>query len=193
MSMEAPVEQPPIPEGNGGAGTKDGDKFVNYETHKRLLDEKKKAQQELEILRQEKKARDDEDAKKRGDYEQIIKSREEDLQRERAEKQQLKDSIAYGRKMNAVVDALGGALDSKWYKLIDVDSVVVHPETGEVDPSSVAKVAETLKKEWPEMLKVAPAGLPSAAPMGTGGITRSEWLKLPPSEMKKYKLHQILD
>lgn len=192
MSMEAPVEQPPIPEGNA-AEAKEGREFVTYDTHRRLLDEKKKAQAQLDALLEEKKAREEADAKKRGDYELLLKSREEEVQRYKSEAEQLKESIAYGRKMNAVIDALGGSLEPKWYKLINADSVVVHPETGEVDPSSVAKVAETLRKEWPEMLKVAPAGLPSAAPMGTGGITRSEWLKLPPSEMKKYKLHQILD
>jgi hypothetical protein len=96
--------------------------------------------------------------------------------------------------LNAVIDALGGNVDQKWLRLIDTDEVVVNPETGEVDPMTVARAAESLKKQWPEMLRKT-AALPNAAPAGNGGgmISRADWLKLSSKEMMKYKPDQITD
>lgn len=166
---------------------------VTLETHRRLLDEKKKTQAKLEELLAKDKEREEADAKKRGDYEALLKSRDEELKSERDKRLGLEATLTTGQKLNAVIDALGGQVDPRWYKMIDVSGVVVNPDTGEVDTLTVAKVAESLKREWPEMVR-GQGRLPAEAPQGSGAgtIAYEEWKKLPLADMKKWKQNQIV-
>jgi len=167
-------------------------KMISYESHRKLLDEKKKIQGELSSLQSEKKAREDSEAARRGDFESLLKARDEELAKERGERQLLQNRITTGQKMNAVLESLGGSVDSKWYQLIDV-SDVVQSESGEIDQLTVSRVAESLKKQWPEMIKKTGV-LPANAPQGNGGQTISydEWKKLPLAEMNKWKQNQVV-
>jgi len=191
--QNAPVEQSGQPVA-APENQNDGKSTIAYDTHRKLLDEKKKVQAQLDQLLREKTERDEAEARKRGDFEALLKAREDELSKERAARQELSERITQGRKLNAVIDALGGNVDQKWLRLIDTDDVVVNPETGEVDQMTVARAAESLKKQWPEMLRKT-AALPNAAPAGNGGgiISRAEWLKLSSKEMMKYKPDQITD
>ena len=176
--------------------TKEARETVNYETHRKLLDEKKKIQAKLDEILLRDKEREEAEARKRGDFEALLKARNEELEREKQAREELENRIVQGRKMNAVLEALGGNVDTKWLKLIDVSQVAVHPETGEIDQFSVAKQADALKKEWPEMVKSV-GKLPQQAPKGLEGgmgmITESDWKKLGSvKEMNKYRRDQIL-
>lgn len=169
--------------------------MVSYETHRRLLDEKKKTQAERDQLLAEKKAREEEEARKRGDFEALLKSRDEALAKATSELASVREKQVTARKLAAVLDTIDGEVESKWYSLIDVSQVIVNPETGEVDPMSVTKVVEGLRKTWPEMIKNPNAPkLPADAPKGNGAgkITKEEWLKLSGKEMGKWKPDQII-
>lgn len=110
------------------------------------------------------------------------------------QRQELTDRINTGRKINAVIDALGGQVDQKWLRLIETDDVALNPETGEVDQMTVARVAESLKKQWPEMIQ-RKTTLPPQAPQGNNGgkISESEWKSLKTTaEMNKWKPNQII-
>lgn len=175
---------------------KDQRETVNYETHRKLLDEKKKIQAKLDEILAKEKEREESEARKRGDFEALLKARNEELERERKAREELESRIIQGRKLNAVIEALGGNVEPKWLKLIDVSEVAVNPETGEIDQLTVARQAETLKRDWPEMVRVA-GKLPHQAPKGLEGgggmITESEWKKLGSvKEMNKYRRDQII-
>ena len=166
---------------------------ITYETHRKLLDEKKRVQSQLDILLKEKQESQEADARKRGDLESILKARDEELAKERSQRQELSDRITNGRKMNSVLEALGGNVDQKWYELINVSDVAINPETGDIDQMTVAKVAESLKTKWPEMIK-RQGVLPPNAPQGNGAgtISHDDWKKLPLKEMQKWKQNQII-
>lgn len=167
---------------------------ISYEAHRKLLDEKKKVQAQLDALLSKDKEREDAEARKRGDYEALLKARDEELAKERAQRQELTERINTGRKINAVIDALGGQVDQKWLRLIETDDVALNPETGEVDQMTVARVAESLKKQWPEMIQ-RKATLPANAPQGNNGgkISEAEWKSLKTvAEMNKWKPDQIV-
>lgn len=192
--QKAPVEQSGTPVAE--PENKDQRETVNYETHRKLLDEKKKIQSQLAEFLAKEKEREESEARKRGDFEALLKARNEELERERKAREDLESRIMQGRKMNAVLEALGGSVDPKWVKLIDVSEVVVNPETGEIDQMTVARQAEALKREWPEMVSTR-GKLPSQAPKGLEGglgmITESEWRKLGSTkEMRKYNKDQII-
>jgi hypothetical protein len=142
----APVGQPEIsPVGNSGEGQADKlpRQTVLYETHEKLLNERKRDLARLKELEAKEREREEADARKRGDYENLIKARDEALKAKDEELNGIRDMIHRASKKNAVIEALGGNIDSKWLKLIDVSDVAVNPETGEVDNFTVAKVAES--------------------------------------------------
>lgn len=190
-----------VPEGQSGEPVaapenQEAKSTIAYETHRKLLDEKKKLQAQLEALASKEREREESEARKRGDYEALLKAREEELAKERAARQELDQRITHGMKLNMVIEALGGQVDQKWYKLIDTDEVAVNPDSGEIDKMTVARVAESLKKQWPEMIQ-RNAKLPATAPQGLNGgpgkITESEWKSLKNSaEMNKWRRDQIV-
>lgn len=197
VSTDAPAGQPP----QSATGMDDTDSKLSLEKHLKLLDEKKKVQADRDAMaakvaeyEAKEREREDEAAKKRGDFEARIKSRDEELAKEREKRLALETRMIIAQKVNAVIDALGGNLDPKWTQLIDVKNVELHPETGEIDANSVAKVADTLKKVWPEMVKGNGSRLPADAPQGNaaGKITRAEWNKLSSKEMIA-KRHLVVD
>jgi hypothetical protein len=181
--------------GEGSANTPNQSKeSVSYETHRKLLDEKKKIQAKLEQIETDRKAAEEADLTKKGELQKLL-----DLEREKAKAatEQLKafeEKERAARKLSAIVKGLGAPVDQKWYSVLGghIDDVVF-TEEGEVEPMSVTKIVENIKKEWPEMLRKPGAGMPNAAPgNGATKISRDEWLKLPLKEMKKWKPDQIL-
>lgn len=195
-SAASPVESASSPSGTENpvnqTPTKD---VVTYETHRKLLDEKKKIQARLETFEAEQKAKLEDEAKKRGDYEALLKSRDEKLSDLEA-KLKARDELDTKRmKLAAVLDSVGGDVEPKWFSLIDTSTVLVNPETGEVDPMSVTKTVEAIRKNWPEMIKNPNAAkLPADAPKGNGmgKITSEEYRKLPLAEMKKWRPDQVI-
>lgn len=175
---------------------------LSLEKHKQLLDEKKKIQaekarieKELNEYKAKEREKEEADAKKRGDFESILKSRDEELEKIKSELSGYKERISYSQKMTAVLDAIGTKIEDKWLSLIDADKVIINPATNEIDQASVTKLVENLRKDWPEMLKKQSGNLPDKAPQGGDGgtISRSAWLKLTANEMKKYRPDQVLD
>lgn len=183
-----PVEQPALASGDAVPVEEPKKGSVAYETYLKVLSEKKSMQAKLEAIDAETKAKFEEAAKKKGDYETLLKNREEEIRNLRAEKAANEERMLNAKKLSSVLDAIGGEVDSKWYGLIDVSGIVTNPETGEVDKMSVTKTVEALKKNWPEMIRsVNPVRLPANAPQGNGAgkISYEDWLKLPATEMAK--------
>lgn len=173
---------------------------VPYSTYRELLDEKKKtqaaklaAEARAQELEEKERLREEEALKKKGDFETILK-----LEREKNAK--LVESLSAREKRDlelakarAFVKAAGGDIDSRFLEhgLIPIDSIIVDPSTGEIDQMSVAKAVDSFKQVWPEALKKPGVKLPTDAPNGGSKISRSEWLKLAPKEMLKWKSDQI--
>lgn len=169
---------------------------IAYETHRKLLDEKKKLQAKLADIEASQKKREEEDLAKKGEVEKILKIREQELNDTRAKLSAFEERQLQAKKLSAVVRGLGAQIDDKWYSVIGshLDEVVINPESGDVEQMSVTSVVEGLKKSWPEMLKVQRPGMPHDAPQGNGVTTigYDAWKKLPLKEMKKWKHNQII-
>jgi hypothetical protein len=99
------------------------------------------------------------------------------------------------RKLNAFLKTVGGQVDEKYWLHIDIDKILVDPNTGVVDEMSVTKEVERFKATYPEVLRKPQAtSMTVAAPNGVGSldvISYEEWKKLPLKEMKKYRTEQI--
>lgn len=188
---------PPVADTTADSANQTPKESVSYETHRKLLDEKKKIQAKLEQIETERKATEEAELAKKGELQKLLDLRtkeagelREKLQREEARKLQAK-------KLSAIVKGLGSPVEEKWYGVLSnhIDDVVYNQDADEIEQMSVTTVVENLKKTWPEMLKRPAAGMPNNAPRGNdaGTISRDEWLKLPSKEMAKWGPGQIIE
>lgn len=169
---------------------------VSYETHRRLLDEKKKIQAKLVAFEAEKKASEEAELTRKGEIQKLLDMAKKEAEELRAKVKADEELRTQGKKLSSVVRALGSNVDEKWYGVIGqhIDDIMTNPDTGEIEQMSVTSVVDKLKKTWPEMLKKQAAGMPNEAPMGNGSttISRDEWLKLTAKDMKKWRPEQVI-
>lgn len=166
---------------------------VSYETHRRLLDEAKKAKAKVAEYEAKEKQIAEEKLKQQGEYQKIIEAREAELAETRNKVTAYETQIDEARKLSAFQKAFGNEIDGKWLGLVDVSKIAFKPDTKEVDDFSVKAVVDNFKKQWPEAVVRKGSPLPSPdMPNGSVHISESEWKKLKGStEKQKYKPDQI--
>lgn len=191
MSDEkSPVENPAVE-----PVAQDQKDIVAYDTHKKLLDEKKKIQARLLEYEQREKKAQEELLLKEGKLQEALALKEKELEEERNRLRNFEQRDLQAKKLSAVIKGLGTSdLEDKWYQVIGnhIDDVEIDDD-GRVKQDSLMKVCESLKATWPEMIKKQLPGMPNGRPPGTATtISSEEWRKLPASEMKKWKPNQII-
>lgn len=173
---------------------------VAFESFQKVLDEKKREAEKVANLKKtvdallaEKKEREEEELRKRGDTEKLLKLREEELQKEREEKQRLVSNIQGGLKLDAVLNTISGKVDKKYWNLINLDEIVIDPNTGTPDGSSVQSVARQFESMFPEVISRASGmKLPNDAPKnGSGKLSIEEWSKLGSAKEMRARLSEV--
>lgn len=184
------VETPPVSDSGEPKDPKPD--TVSYETHRRLLDEKKKVAAKLSEFEAKEKAANDEKLRQQGEYQKLIEDREKQLAEANTKVSAYETQIDSARKLSAFQKAAGD-IDSKWLNLVDINKIAFKPDTKEVDEFSVKTAVDNFKKQWPEAIRRNNSSLPSPdMPNGISSITESEWKKLKGSaEKSKYKPDQI--
>lgn len=190
---------------NGGASgddenTNDNKKdTVSYDTHRRLLDEKKKMQAKAEELEsklrafeEEKSKKEREELEKQGNYQKLLEQERAEKARIENEHKQLVDTIHTARKRSAVLRNIAGKVpDPVVEALLKVDGVALK-EDGTVDEDTAKLVAQEFEQNFHYVIQrdKTNGGLPNgAAPGGAPGkkMTYKEWCALPNSkEMQKH-------
>lgn len=171
---------------------------VSYETHRRLLDEKKREQAarkqleaEVEAFRAKERQIEEDKLRQQGEFQKLLQLREQENESLKGKLNSFESRFQAASKINAFIKAAGTDLDEKWLRLVDVNSIQFRPDQdGEIDMMSVQSAVETFKKTWPEAFKPKGSQIPAEMPNGQGYITESEWKNLP--DKKKYKQNQIL-
>lgn len=153
---------------------------VAYETHRKLLGEKKKLQEERDALASKIKQQEEADLVKRGETDKLLKLREEELATLKGEKLEIENRFNGALKLDSVLDAIGGNVDKRYWGLIPVGEVVIDPNTGMPDPTSVQKIAKQFEKQFPEIVsKGTGVRLPNGAANGSAEpLTPEAWKKL---------------
>lgn len=153
---------------------------VAYGTYQKVLGEKKRAAQENSDLRERlaaletaDKERQEDELKEQNKYKELLELREKEAAALKAEADQLKEEQRNVRKLNAVVRALPSELPRKYWRFVDLNSVIVNPDTEEVDEMSAKSVAEGFIKEFPEAFGKpgAPKDNQAPVPNGSGEVT----------------------
>lgn len=147
---------------------------VAYESHQKLLREKKAtaeklaaAEKRLADLDAAAKAREEEELRQKGEVEKILKLREEELSSERSKRAEIEQRLEGGMKLSAVLEALPGHVDGSYFPLMDLSQVVIDPTTGQPDKASVAKYAKEFATKYAAVIqKPTAARLPNEAASG---------------------------
>jgi membrane protein involved in colicin uptake len=188
------TENPPAGGDGGAGGSSDKPNTVPRDTYDATVTAEKAAraraqaaESELETLRKEKKEREEAEMRKRGETDELLKKKEEELAAERAKAQRLEAERIEARKYHAFQKSLGVAVDSKWHRNIDLDEIKVDAE-GKVDSDSVQRYVEKFRSEYPEILGKPPSANPPPPDVkaggGTSSLTHDEWMKLSVKEKK---------
>ena len=172
---------------------KSSEDTVSYDHFKQVLDEKKKLRDKVKEFESAEKKRREEALIAEGKLKEMLELRESEANELKTRLQEIEERDLMASKMSAIVGALGTGIDDRWYSIISqyVNEVGLDGD-GNIDNSSVSKIAESLKRTWPEMIKKPVVGVPSGGPTGSATISRNEWLKLSSQEMQKWKPDQIV-
>lgn len=188
-----------------------GNKAVSFETYDRLVKQRKADQEKLRELtgRVEKlsdfeaklkeiEAKEAEASQKKLEEEgkwrealehknKMLKDLEEKFKNAEAEKESTKKALLDSAKIQAVVDKLPGRIKRNEYlNFIDIDQVILDPETGDFDESSIGLVANNFLKNHSELIQVEGSKkLPGDAAKGGAPLTAEAWKALPLAEKKK--------
>lgn len=172
------------------------DRKVSFESHQKLLDEKKKVAAELATYKAAEEARKTKELEDQGKYKEMLEERDKALEEANSKLTLMTQRDQDRTKLSRLLSAIDGDVDPKFYKYIDqIDDIIIDPATGEVDAMSVTKAAQKFRAEYPEFIKTKKSGLPNEAPAGGSAtkISRMEWEKLSSKDMKKWKPGQIVD
>lgn len=193
------------PRGSDGNATDDttqnaSTETVAYETHRKLLAEKKRRDEELRArdeelaaLKREKKEAEELKLKEKEDYKKIVEIRDGELAAERAEKEMLKNKFQDAVKFDAFINSLPGSVDKKFWQMIDLSAVVIDPTTNEPDPMSVKKAADKFRAEFPELIvNQNGAKLPNNAASGGAFVMNDETWNALSAKEKKDKLSDYM-
>jgi hypothetical protein len=175
---------------------------VSYQTYLKTLEQEKNAKERAKTVEQElnelkasiAKKKEDELLEK-GEVEKLLKLREEELQKERdqrektlQENKELESTLVNNYKLDAIMQKLPGKLKHKDYKaFIDIDSVLVDPDTGNIDDGSLSKVVSEFVESHSSLIDSSNfKDLPGDAPVGKmRKYTQTEWKSLSLKDKKE--------
>lgn len=127
---------------------------VKYSTHKKLLNQLKSKSEELEELRNFKRQFEETEAKKKGDYEALIKSREDELKEWKEKATSYERNLIEGQKLSAFINKLPGKIRRDEYlSFVDLDEIALDPSSNRVDERSVEMVVNKFVEKYGDLLE----------------------------------------
>lgn len=152
-----------------GAETDTAEKPVKYESYKKALAEKKSLQERFEKLQAEIEAKERKALEEQGQYKQLAEQYKGELEKTRQEQLAQKRMIEDSQKMSALLRAMPGELNEKYWGLVNLEKIAIDPETGRPDELSVQKYVKQLAESYPEIIqKPGAPKIPSEAPSAVG-------------------------
>lgn len=149
------------------------DKLSNYE--------------KAEMQREEKRLTD------QGEYQKLIELKDgkigelvKMLETVEGEKQHVSNTLVNAKKMSAVYDKLPGRLkNDKYMEFVDIESVAINPDTGDIDLESVAVVANKFMDEHAALVDISHIGRLKGTASQTTMPLHKSYRELPLKDMRK--------
>lgn len=134
--------------------TESKEEIVKYSTHKKLLNQLKNKSEELEELRQFKKQFEENEAKRKGDYEALLKSRESELEEWKNRATTYEQNLVEGQKLTAFINKLPGKIKRDEYlSFVNLDDIALDPDSKRVDEHSVELAVNKFVENYGDLLE----------------------------------------
>jgi hypothetical protein len=185
------------------SGNSDQKNQVAYETFSKLLDEKKALAKKHDDLQRQLDDIQKKTLEKENDWKGLFEL-------ERKEKETIHNSLLekesvlkeYGereitaKKFSAFKEKLGTDIDKRYFSLIDLDEVIINPDTGKVEETSAIVAAKKFAETYPEVVKprVGSRGAFEGQSGSTtgGAITHEQWLAIKDYREKQRQYSNII-
>jgi len=157
---------------------------VSYDSHQKLLKEKKAIQARLADFEKKEKEAAEAKAKADGNYKQLLEERDKKIA-------ELEGTVSEGNKrwestakLNAFLDSVDGEIPKQYWSLIDIENIAINPETELPDEMSVKEAVKKFSKTYPDVVKKRTGSkLPNTPPQGANRkLTVEAWKALPYKE-----------
>lgn len=173
---------------------------VSYTTYKKTLTQLKNLQEkhrENESLLMQYQQKEKETEQKRleeqGEYKKLLELERQKLNQYEQERDQYKNKLINAHKLNAFNEKLPSKISRpEYYDHVDIDSIVIDPETGMVDDSSVDNAVNSFMQNHYQLLDTKKVPMPSNSPSASSTLTEEQWLKLPLKE-RRARLKEMVD
>lgn len=190
------------PEENLVDSVKEKKDVVAYETYQKTLAQEKAAKQKAleleeklnEILNAQ-KSQEEAKLNEKGEFKKLVELREQEIKKLQdqinsisKERDNYKGNLDDTYKLQAFYDKLPGKIKRKEYlSFVDLDSIVVDPETGNIDSGSLQNVVSGFVENYGDLIEQNKfSGLPGDAPKGSSRkYTMNEWKNLTLKEKKE--------
>lgn len=199
------TQNKPISDGttSGGAngGTNDKD-VVSYETHRRLLSEKKEVSERLkqlelerETLLKEKEEKEKAELEKKGEIQKLLELEREQKRKAEEKLNAIQRDLENAKKRSAVLKHISGQVPEPAREWIKTDGITLKDD-GTVDEDSAKLVAQQFEQQFSfAVLKSTPnGGMPNDAAKGgtgQGKLTPTQWKNLKSSKEMKARMADV--
>lgn len=159
------------------------DDKVSFESHQKLLNEKKALQKKLDEHEKKNKETVEKELKAKEQFKELAEAKEKELEETKTKLKEKEIESDNFTKISHFVKNATGEIPQQYWSLIPLDSIEID-EHGKVDEVSLKKAVKDFEKQYPEVIKKATKGkMPNgAANGGSNSISYDEWVKLPYKE-----------
>lgn len=141
-------------------GVRETSETVSYDTHKRTLAQRAKLKEErdalnaeLEKFRQAEREREEAKLKEQGEYKKLLEAKEERIRQLEGNTREYEQRFVNAHKLNAFKEALGAGLRKpEYYDFVELEKIVIDPDTGLVDHDSLAPVVDDFRTKYDELV-----------------------------------------
>lgn len=190
------------PEANLVDEQKEKQDVVAYETYQKTLAQEKNARAKVAELESKlnsfvnaQKQAEEAKLNEKGEFKKLVELREQEIEKLKEqlgaiekERDSYKGNLDDTYKLQAFYDKLPGKIKRKEYlSFVDLDSIVVDPETGNIDSGSLQNVVSGFVENYGDLIEQNKfSGLPGDAPKGSSRkYTMNEWKNLTLKEKKE--------
>ena len=155
---------------------------MSYEYSKRLMNQVKTSDQRVTEMQAELdkyKLRDKELKEKslesQGEYKKLLEAQREETNSEREKRLKSEKNLADFYKLSAVKDKIPGQIKrSEFYNYIEFDNIIIDPETGQIDETSLTSTVDKFVKEYgDDLIRLPDKKYPYNAPQGNSSNSTS--------------------
>lgn len=134
---------------------------VPYDTHRRLLDQRKKdtvrfqeIETKLKQYEQKEQQSVEQEAEAKGEYTKILGSYKQQIEDLKSRNTSYEKNLIDGQKLQSVLDRLPGKVKKQEFmSFIDLDSIVIDPSNGAIDDHSLDTTVNKFVKDYHDLIQ----------------------------------------